>query len=422
MTSNISIRQERIILYLLAAMQFIHIVDFMIIMPLGETLTRVFDISIQQFSLLVAAYSLGAGVFSMLGAFWIDRFDRKPILLTVFLGFLFGTLSCGLSPTYEFLLTARILTGAFGGILSGLLLSVLGDIVPNERRGKAMGILMAAFSLAAILGVPLGLFLSTQFNWHTPFFGLAGIGSLILIGVFRFIPSLRLHLEMGRLRESPLQILGNVARSINQRRALSFYMLLIFGQFMLIPFIAPFMEINVGFSKPQIVYVYALGGLVTFFSAPLIGYAVDRFGRAKIFTLLVLCSLVPMLWLPNLNSTIWIGYIVTTLVFIFFSGRMIPATTMMTSAVDPQHRGSFMGISTSMRELTMGSASLVGGLIIVEAADGTLLNYHIAGYIAVGASLLAIPIGRRLRIMDQNQPSSPKINPNPVSDTQTVSK
>ncbi|MGD1843779.1 MAG: MFS transporter [Salibacteraceae bacterium] len=419
MKSNKLLREERIILYLLAAMQFIHIVDFMIIMPLGETLTRTFDITIQQFSLLVAAYSLGAGICSLVGAFYIDRFDRKPVLLFLFFGFLLGTLFCGLSPTYEILLTSRILTGAFGGVLAGLLLSVLGDVVPNERRGKAMGVLMAAFSLAAFLGVPLGLYLSAQFNWHTPFFGLAGLGVVILVGVWRFIPSLRGHLEQGQLRESPLQIIGNVLRSANQKRALIFYMLLIFGQFLMIPFIAPFMEINVGFSKHQVLLVYTVGGMATFFSAPLIGHLVDRFGRAKIFTILVFCSLVPMLWVPNLGPEVVMGYMATTLVFVFFSGRMIPATTMMTSAVDQQHRGSFMGISTSMRELTMGLASFTGGLIIVENTEGLLQNYHYAGFIAVAISLIAIPIGRRLRIMDEAPPaknleskiSEPQANP-----------
>ena len=150
--------KERLVLAILACIQFTHIVDFMVIMPLGPQFIRLLGIVPKQFSFLVSAYTISAGIFGFLAAFFLDRLERKTALLMIYAGFIVGTLCCGLSHHYETLVMSRILTGAFGGILFGLSLSIIGDVIPVERRGKAMGLVMSAFSLATVIGIPFSLF------------------------------------------------------------------------------------------------------------------------------------------------------------------------------------------------------------------------------------------------------------------------
>ncbi len=83
---------KKAILFLLAALNFTHILDFMIMMPLGNYLMPYFRISPQKFSLLVGAYTLSAAVSGFGAAFFVDRFDRKRVLLIGYGGFLIGTL------------------------------------------------------------------------------------------------------------------------------------------------------------------------------------------------------------------------------------------------------------------------------------------------------------------------------------------
>jgi predicted MFS family arabinose efflux permease len=173
-------KKEKAILWTLAAINFIHIVDFMILMPLGPQLMRIFDIGPSEFSLLVSSYTFSAGISSFFGAFFLDRFDRKKILIWVYVGFTIATLGCALSPTYAVLLVARVLSGVFGGLTSALILAIIGDLIPDERRGRAMGLVMAAFSVASVVGVPMGLFLASLSSWHTPFFILTGLSVLSL--------------------------------------------------------------------------------------------------------------------------------------------------------------------------------------------------------------------------------------------------
>ena len=146
-----------LVLLVLALVQFTSIVDFMVVMPLGPQLIRKLGLTTGQFSLIVASYSISAGLAGLLASSIMDRFGRKAAYLGLFAGFLLGTLACGLTREYYTLLGARALTGAFGGILGGLALTIIADVFPEEQRGRATGVLMSAFALASVLGVPAGL-------------------------------------------------------------------------------------------------------------------------------------------------------------------------------------------------------------------------------------------------------------------------
>lgn len=396
-------KKERVLLYVLAAIQFTHIMDFMIIMPLGDILMKLFGINPQQFSIIVSSYAFSAGISGFLSAFFIDRFDRKSALITAYVGFTIGTLACAFAPSYLALLLARILTGAFGGVLGALVLSIIGDAIPNNRRASAMGIVMAAFSLASVFGVPFGLYIAQELSWHAPFIFLALAGAIITGVIFWQVPSMRMHIERKSDRKSPLEIIKNVVQSKNQLYALLLMFLLVIGQFSVIPFITPYMIRNVGFVQEQIPLIYLIGGALTVFSNPFVGRLADRYGRNRIFTIFLFLSLIPLAIMPNLPPVpIYVALIVTGSFFVFISGRWVPASTMLTSVVLPQNRGSFMSISTSVRQLSSATASFMAGIIVIESSsDSPLERYDYVGYIAIAASLLAVLVSRKLKMVDE---------------------
>lgn len=398
-------KRENLLLAALAAIQFIHIVDFMIMMPLGDRLTEIFGIGPSEFALLVASYTLTSGVVSFIAAFFIDRLDRKMVLIPAFMGLLLGTFATGFATTYELLLTARIATGAFGGILSGLVLAIIGDVIPNDRRGAAMGVLMAAFSAAATVGVPLGLYLANTWDWHMPFIALGVFGIVLLAYASWAVPRLNGHMVSGVTRQSPWVGVRHAFTKINQLKALGLIVFLVFGQFTVIPFIAPYMEANVGLSGNEVALMYFLGGLATVFTAPLTGRLSDRFGRTKVFSVALLVSIVPLYLMTNLQSSGLVHvYSISVLFFIFISGRMIPATTMVTSSVPAHERGSFMSITTSLRELAGATGTLVAGAVVVNIGDSENAlyeHYEIVGYIAIAASLVALLIGQTIKVVDE---------------------
>ena len=373
----------------------------MILMPLGPNLMRIFDISPGEFSFLVSAYTFSAGLVGFAATFFMDRFDRRQAILVIYAGFIIGTLACAVSPNYILLLLSRCITGSFGGILGALVLSIVGDAIPQERRGAAIGTVMAAFSAASVLGVPLGLYLAGLFNWHSPFYFLGFTGILIWFLLQRVMPVMKDHLDSDLKSRSPFKIISEFALDKNVVNALLFTICLILGQFTVIPFISPYMVKNVGFTEIELSYIYLIGGGLTFFSSPWIGRLADRFGKISVFTTFGVLTVLPIVLITNLPPvSIFIALIVTSSFFVIVSGRMIPATTMVTSVVPPQKRGSFMSLRTAVLQMSSGTGSLIAGLIIVEGTSGELLHYSTVGYLAIFFSLIALYFGRKLKIAD----------------------
>lgn len=397
------LKNEKTVLFLLSAIMFTHIMDFMIIMPLGEQIMEVFNVNAFQFSIIVAAYTISAGVFSFIASFIIDKYDRKKALVIAYSGFTLGTLLCAFAPSYIGFVGLRIFAGAFGGSLNALVYSVVGDYIPYERRGKAMGKVMTAFAVASALGVPFGLMLANQFQWQAPFLFLGGAGVLIIAAIITKVPALDMHLKTGVDKPHPTDTLRNVFKFANQQAALLFVFLLVMGQFTIIPFIAPYMEVNVGFSKGQVALVYLLGGIAAALTLPIVGRLADRYGKHAVFIFSAFLSIIPIAWITNMGVLpVYIALIGNTMFFIFVSGRMVPANAMMTAVVRPENRGGFMSLTSAAQQLSAGiSAFIAGNIIYQENMHGAYQNYNYIGYIAIGATLLAILLSYRLKSIEK---------------------
>lgn len=389
-------KNERTVLFLLAALQFTNIMDFMILMPLGPQLMRVFEIDAEGFGVLVSAYTFSAGISGFVGAFLIDRFDRRHVLMTIYSGFLLGTFACALSPSVEFLMAARVFTGLFGGVMSATVLSIVADLIPLERRSSAMGVIMMAFSLASVFGVPFGLYLATEFDWHAPFFFLVAAASLLLPLLIKYIPSIKHESDDS---QSVTAVIGRIRQNANQRKALVFMFTLVLGQFAVIPYISPYVVHNIGRSELELTYIYLVGGAFTIFTAKIIGKWADRRGVKNIFLLVAMLSLVTLIGVTHLPPVpIWVVLSATTCFMVFISGRMIPAMTIVSSTAKPQNRGSFMSIVSSFQQIAAGIATLTAGWILGSEPSGSLVGYSNVGYFAVGASLVAMLLVRRIKL------------------------
>ncbi len=372
-------------------------------MPLGDVFMNLYGISPQQFSWLISSYAFGAFFSSLLGMFLLDRFDRKQALLFIYSGFIIGTFGCAFAYSYESLLVIRFSTGLFGGMIGALVLSVVSDVFPYERRGSAMGVLTAAFSAAAALGVPLGLFLAEKFGWYAPFLSIAGLGSIILSQIFFRFPSMKAHLQLSPSNKSLINVITDITSDSNQLNALFLGIILVLGHFIIIPFIAPYMVRNVGFTQGQITWMYFAGGLATVFSAPLIGKLTDRFEAMQIFPVLMVISFLPVLMITQMPPiSVFAALVVTTLFFILGSGRMIPPQAMITASVGPKNRGSFMSIKSALQQLGIFLASVISGFLVIDDGSGILIGYDTVGYLSIGISLIAIFLARKLKVAAGN--------------------
>lgn len=394
---GIELRKERLYIIILAAIQIVHILDFVIMMPLGPMFMRVFNISPAEFSTLVAAYTFSAGIVGFFGAFYADHFDRKKFLLFNFAGFIIGTFLCALSPNFAALLAARIVAGAFGGVLNATVLSLVSDLIPFERRGKAMGVVMSSFSVSSIVGIPLGLWIANKWNWHASFYFICAVAMVFWIMGALVLPSVKEHLRPKKFKET-LQNFKNVIIQWNHLQAFLLTSVLGFGIFGVIPFIAPYMVRNVGMKETDLPFIYLIGGIFTIVMARIVGVMSDKVGSYRVFKVLALIALVPMFVLTNLPPVpLWLALVVTTCFTMFGSARFIPAMTLVSAVVKKEERGTFMSLENAGRQISSGAASQFAGLIIGANAAGGLTHYNVVGYIAIITTLIGIYIASLIR-------------------------
>ncbi len=398
MTPFFSPRRERWLLLTIAGIQFTHILDFMIMMPLGPQFTRLFGISDAQFGLLVSAYTLSAGASGLAAATYVDRFDRKHLLLWLYGLFAIATLACGLATSYGFLMMARVAAGLFGGVLSALSQTIVADVVPFERRGRAMGIVMSSFSVATVAGVPIGLFIASLWGWQLTFVAIALFSAVLGLGAWLTLPRLRTHLDAPRTH-SVWRGIGRVLVHRDHLLAFAFSALLMFTGFTVIPFITLYMQANLGMTDTQIPYVYLCGGIATLITARFFGRLTDRLGKVRTFTFMGCAVTLPLMVTTLIPpAPLWAVLLVSTGFFVCMNGRMIPGMALITSAPAPQQRGTFLVLNAAVQSAAMGVASFLGGWIISRDASGHLEHYGWAGLVGVAASLGSVLLARRLRL------------------------
>jgi MFS transporter, DHA1 family, inner membrane transport protein len=410
---NMNIKKERLLLISLAAIQFTNIVDFMIMMPMGDILKKTLLITPSQYGALVSSYGIAAFLSSFAGVFYLDKLDRRKALLVAYIGFILGTMSSAIVPNtsnlalnYYLFIGTRVLTGISGGLMGGLVLAIIGDVVPLERRGRAMAVITIAFSLASIIGVPIALTLVDAFdgNWHIPFYGVSLLALPFWFMAYKYVPAINAHLKGGQKRNS----FDTIRRAFNtreQRNGLMFTFLLILGQFTVVSFLTPYLVNNVGIRQQDIKWIYLVGGACTVISGRFIGGWVDKIGRFRIFSIFALLSIIPVYINTNLPPvSLWVVLVIAGLFFIFISGRMIPANTIATSLVKPEHRGGYMSLNSATMSLASGSSAIIAGAIVSQTNENSPIeHYEWVGYVAIASTLLSLLVVRILRKIDNER-------------------
>ncbi len=388
--SSNPILKEKIYIALLTGIQFFNILDFVVLMPLGPTLMRYFSITPLQFSALASSYSISAGVTGVLYSAFADKYNRKKFLLLILAGFTLMTFFCSVAPNFEVLLIARILTGVFGGIITPIVYAIIAELIPFERRGRAMGTVMASFSITSILGIPTGLLIADFFSWRHTFYFIT-FGAFLIILVTRIIlPSL----PVTKIMHTPKEIVLNLWRvSIKKEYQLPFWIMFLytFSGFMLFPFLSPYAVKNIGLAEADLKYIYLVGGIFTVFFSRYSGVLTDRLGSLKVFIPALLISM-PFIYLYTSVGQMSLAglLIISTGFMIMINFRFVPVMTLITETPKDSERGAFMGILISLRSFAMAAGTSFTGLVVIENSQGQLERFNYVGILSILTSFIGM--------------------------------
>lgn len=398
-------RYEAFIIGILAFLQFTIILDFMVLSPLGEQLMDELKISPKQFSVVVSAYAFSAGAAGLLAAGYADRFDRKKMLLFFYTGFVLGTLFCGMAPNYELLLAARIITGIFGGVIGSICFAIITDLFKMEVRGRVMGVVQTAFAASQVLGLPISLYLANHFGWHSPFLMIVGVSIAAGVLIVLYMKPVDKHLKLQSDHNAFAHLFKTVSRK-EYLRGFAATALLATGGFMLMPFGSAFTVHNLGLTRADLPTIYLITGLFAMATGPIVGKFSDKIGKYIMFVAgSVLTSIMVIIYCGLGVTPIWGVIAVNVIMFVGISGRMISAQALMTAIPDAKDRGAFMGVNSSVQQISGGIAAIVAGLIVVKTPSGYLENYPELGYVVVAATVFTIVMMYFINKMVMNKPA-----------------
>jgi predicted MFS family arabinose efflux permease len=388
---------QKIVVAMLAFLQFAVILDFMIMSPLGAVIMPDLHIGPAQFGLVVSAYAFSAGASGLLTAGFADRYDRKKLLLFFYTGFILGTVWCGLAQSFESLLAARVFTGLFGGVIGSIVLAISTDLFSPLMRGRVMGLIQTAFAASQVLGIPAGIYLSNQWNWHVPFMAMAAFG--LAGGVLVAWKMQPVNAHLGQPQEhSPFMHLYHTVTEKRYLLAFAITALLTTGGFMLMPFSSAYIVNNMGIDLHHLPTVYLITGICTIFIGPMIGRAADAFGKFRVFLFGTALSITMVLIYTHLGRVpLWMLVVINTLMFVGIFSRMIPFQALSSTVPVQTQRGSYNAISASIQQLAGGVASVASGHIVTQAADGHLQHFDTVGYVVVATSVIATALLWRLQ-------------------------
>jgi predicted MFS family arabinose efflux permease len=362
--------KERSVVLVIAAVQFVNVLDFVMVMPLGPDFAAALGIPTSQLGLVGGAYTAAAAVAGVAGSFFLDRFDRRPALGVAIFGLVCGTALGGFARGLGTLVLARACAGLFGGPATSLSVSIVADTVPAERRGAAMGITMAAFSAASVLGVPAGLELAQRFGWRSPFFSVAGLGVILDVCAILLLPPLRDHLRHRR-RLVPLAHL--FAQPAVRLSWLMTFVTMAAG-FVIIPNLATYVELNLGYPRPTLGRLYFYAGIATFFSTQLGGRLVDRFGSFRVGT--TATALLGLVLFGGFARTppLFSAAVLVVAFMLALSLRNVSYNTLASKVPRSDERARFMSIQSAVQHAASAGGAFLSSRLLSETGRGALVG------------------------------------------------
>ncbi|MFV8325563.1 MFS transporter [Flavobacterium sp. ZS1P14] len=382
---------QKFAIFILAITQFTVILDFMVMSPLGDILMKSLSLKPSHFGLVVSAYAFSAGISGLLTAGFADKFDRKKLLLFFYVGFIAGTILCGMVTSYPLLVAARIVTGLFGGVIGSISMAIVADLFTLHQRGRVMGFIQMGFGASQILGIPIGLYLANAWGWHAPFLWVAAMAAIVALLIAIKLKPINKHLGI-KQEKSPFAHLTHTIAKKDYRIGFTSTALLSIGGFMMMPFGSAFAINNLHITQHQLPILFMIAGLSTLVVMPLIGKLSDKIDKFKIFVYASIWSIVMIAIYTNLSVTpLWLVALLNVLMMMGIMSRMVPSTALSTSIPVMQDRGAFMSINSSLQQIAGGIAAAFAGTIVVQKDEfSPLEHYNTLGTIIIIISIISI--------------------------------
>jgi predicted MFS family arabinose efflux permease len=330
----------------------------------------------QLVTVFAFSYALGSPLVTTAAANW----PRRRVLIGSLLLFSLVNAASAMSASITVLMATRILAAALAGLFTPTATATASALVPADRRGRALAIVLGGTSLSTVLGVPIGLSVADLTSWRGAFWFVAAVAAVAAAGIARLLPP---------VAAPPRVTLRERVAPLRRPDILSVLLLTVCanaGAFSVYTYLAPLFQGTGGRGGLQaLIFTFGVAAVA---GGYLSGHATDAWGAVRVLT-----AVLAVFTVNHLLLDVWTASPATSLLYMAVWGVVGWGT------VPPiQHRlvrmaGAGAGVALSLYAsalyLGIGLGGLLGGWVVEAAgADRLWLPASVGGALA----LLLVPV------------------------------
>jgi MFS transporter, DHA1 family, purine base/nucleoside efflux pump len=306
----------------------------------------------QLITVFALVYALSGPILYTLTA----NMERKKLLLLTLGIFVLGNVITYISPSFLFVMIARVLTAMSTALIIVLSLTIAAKIVQPQHRAKAIGLIYMGISSSLVLGVPIGIIVSDAFGWRMLF---------LFIGLMALLSMVLIAFTLERIEVEQVQSLKSQLKALRNKKMLTAHLTMLFmlaGHYTIYAYFTPFLESELGLNTQWISICYFIFGIAAVGGGAFGGSLADRFG-SKVSIILVVASFAVILFALPFSTASFPLFIVVMVIWAALSWSLAPPLQNYIVETDSESAGIHQSFNNSALQIGISLGSLVGGIV-----------------------------------------------------------
>ncbi|HLR70506.1 MAG TPA: MFS transporter [Pseudogracilibacillus sp.] len=310
------------------------------------------------------------------------KYDRKKLFLTTLFIFFLGNIATYFSPTFAWMMIARVLTASSASLVIALSLTITPRIVEVAYRARAIGIIVMGISSSLVLGVPIGIVITNYFGWRMVFLGIAILTLITMVLVSKLIDSVP-NEQIVPLR-TQIKALGNI--KIGGAHLATMFTLA--GHYTFYAYFTPFLETTLHLSQNWISITYFIFGIAAVSGGALGGAMADKIGVQKTILIVIGSFAIALFILPYMTFSFPL-FLIMMLVWGALSWALSPPQQEYIIQSDPETYAIHQSFNNSALQFGIALGSAIGGFVLQKTESVTTVA-HVGSIVIIVAFVFAL--------------------------------
>ena len=349
---------ETRIVSVLVSLLTLGLVDNQLLAPILPEIAASLGTSEVSVGRSVVGYAIAAAIAALIIGPLSDASGRRRFLIAAGVVFGLGSLLVVAAPSFAVFVGARIVTGASAGIISALVVAAIADVVPYERRGRAMGWVAAAYFAAPVLFVPFATWIADHAGWRTNYVVFAAVSAIVTVAVALWFDEPERH---GRAVRSPRAYIRFLkeGRSTAAGAFSAFFVTGGLTGFLL--FLGAYLRSRFGLSLTSVGLVFFITGIASLIGALAAGWLSDRVGKLRVALAGSAALALFLIVVPETGGALM--YLTLGLVGLSAAARVAPLQSLVTQLVIAEERGAYVALRNTLSQVGSATAAALASVL-----------------------------------------------------------